>query len=189
MANQIPNKMEGFNYYRIKTSWQGEADDGNLVKLKTEELVYACSYTEAESIAYALIEQENRARFSTPTFEIIKTKIDELVFNDTLVTDGSLTKGLVNCYFAETDETGVGLYGVKVMFIQLDERSGKEKRSHTTIHVPAKSNADASAIVSRYLQSSPKRGDFVVRDAKFDATSAIFWPSEFYKQISSNKVV
>lgn len=180
--------MEGFNYYRIKTVWQGEADDGNLVKKKTEELVYASSYTEAEAVAYALIEQENRARFSTPSFEIVKTKIEEVVYNDILNSDGTLTNGLVNCFFSETDETGIGLYGVKVMFIQIDERSGKEKRTHSTIYVPANSNADASAIVNEYLQNSPERGDFVVRDAKFDQTSAILWPTDFYKQITSNNV-
>lgn len=180
--------MEGFNYYRIKTVWRGETEDGSLAKFKTEELVYATSYSEAEKIAYALIEQENRAHFSTPTIEIIKTKIEELVFNDILKTDGTLACGLTNCFFEETDDTGVGLYGVKVMFIVVDEKSGKEKRTHSIIYVPAYSNAEASARVNDYLKQSTDRGDFVVRDAKFDQTSAILWPTDYYQQITSASV-
>lgn len=175
--------MNGFNYYRLKMAWQGESEDGAVNKIKTEELVYASSYTEAEKLAFALIEQEQRDKFSGVSYEIVKTKIEELIFNDNLRTDNTLTCGLINCYFEESEDTGVGLYGVKVMFISVDEKSGKEKRSHSVIYTPAKSNADASAIVGDYLRNSSERGDFVVRDAKFDATSAIFCPQIHFQSL------
>lgn len=178
--------MNGFNYYRLKMCWQGEGDDGGITKIKTEELVYATSYTEAEKIAYALIEQENRAQHGDVTLEIIKTKIEELVYNDILQKDDNLTQGFVNCFFEESDDSGSGLYGVKVLFITVDERSGKEKRSHSTIYTPANSNADASAKITNYLKNSVERGEAVIRNAVFDPTVAILWPKDYYQQIANN---
>lgn len=40
---------EGFDYFRIKMAWNAEQEDGSLAKVKTEDLVYASSYTEAEN--------------------------------------------------------------------------------------------------------------------------------------------
>ena len=54
-----------FNYYRIKTDWLAEQEDGKLQKTKTEELVFASSYTEAEKVAYALAEKYERAKFGS----------------------------------------------------------------------------------------------------------------------------
>ena len=178
--------MNGFNYYRLKMCWQGEGDDGGITKIKTEELVYATSYTEAEKIAYALIEQENRAQHGDVSLEIVKTKIEELVYNDILQKDEQLTEGFVNSYFQESDDSGTGLYGVKVMFIRVDERTGKEKRTHSVIYTPAKSNADASAIINNYLKNSVERGEAVIRDAKFDNIVAILWPKEHYQKIANH---
>lgn len=178
--------MNGFNYYRIKMIWEGEGDNGEICKIKSEELAYVTSYTEAEKVAYALIAEEGRDKISEPTFEIIKTKIEELLYSDVLQSSSQLTEGLVNCFFEETDDTGVGLYGVKVMHILADERTGKEKRSHSTIYVPARSNVDANSIVTNYLKTSATRGDFVVRDAKFDPTASILWPKDYYKQLTDS---
>ena len=120
--------MDGLNYYRIKTGWLGEANEsGQLQKLKTEELVLATSYTEAEKVAYELIASQNRKQFSDDvSIEILKTKIEDIIYNDNLHKDDSLVCGLVSCYFEEGDETGVGLYGVKVMFITIDEKLPKK---------------------------------------------------------------
>ena len=53
----------GFDFYRIKTEWTSEREGGALAKTKTEELVYASSYSEAEKVAYALAENQNRTQF------------------------------------------------------------------------------------------------------------------------------
>lgn len=176
--------MEEKNYYRIKTTWLGEhSEGGDLVKRKTEELVLATSYTEAEKVAYALLKKENRTQFSDDiNIEIIKTKIKDVIYNDNLQKDEEPICGLVTCYFEEGDETGVGLYGVKVMFLNIDAKSGKEKRSHETIYLPACSNADATKRVAEHLKSSPV--DHVIRDAKFDPAVAILWPIDVYKNKS-----
>lgn len=173
--------MESKNYYRIKTTWLGEdSENGNLAKRKTEELVLATSYTEAEKVAYSLLERENRTQFSDEiNIEIIKTKIKDIIYNDNLQKDDEPICNLITCYFEEGDETGVGLYGVKVMFINIDEKSGKEKRSHETIYLPACSNADATTRVAEYFKDSLV--DHVIRDAKFDPAVAILWPEDVYK--------
>lgn len=171
----------GFDFYRIKTTWQGEAEDQSIVKKKTEELVYASSYTEAEKVAYALVADQQRDKFSDGFgLEIIKTKMSEILCNDILQKDPNLISGLVCSYFEEGEDSGVGLYGVKVMFISIDEKTGKEKRSHEVIYTPAASNSDANQRVQKYLSSETR--DFVIRDAKFDKAEAILWPAEVYEQ-------
>lgn len=161
------------NYYRIKTEWTSEKEDGSLVKLKTEELAYAESYTEAEKIAYALVEDQNRSRFGTVSIDITKTKISELLYNDILVHDDRLIGGLV-CNYFEDDGDQVGIYAVKVMFIDFDEKSGKEKKSFETIFTPATSNTDAAACINGHLGQTMR--DYVIRDIKFDKAEAVLWP-------------
>lgn len=174
--------MNGFDFYRIKTEWTAERESGDLAKVKTEELVYASSYTEAEEVALAISDKENRTQFSTVNIEIIKTKINELVLTPTLKQDPELTLGLVCNYFEEGEDTGVGLYSVKVMFIEIDEKTGKEKRSNDNIYVPAISNSDATEFVKKYLKKVGETRDFIVRDTKFDKAEAIFWPTDVHQE-------
>lgn len=173
---------DGFDFYRIKTEWTSEKEGGALAKVKTEELVYASSYTEAESVAHAIAESQNRSQFGSIHIEIIKTKINELVYNDTLVQDNELTEGLICNFFEEGEDTGVGLYNVKVMYISVDEKTGKEKRSNENIYMPATSNIKAAQLVRDYLKKVGETRDFIVRDTKFDKAEAILWPSEVHQE-------
>lgn len=167
-----------FNYYRIKTEWVTESADGSLQKVKTEELVYASSYTEAEKVAYALVEEYNRTRYADVKIEIIKTKITELLFNDVLSHDEELICGMVNNYFSEAEDSGVGIYSVKLMIITIDEKSGKEIKTSETIFTPASSNTDAASKIAAAYQMS----DYVIRDIKFDKAEAVLWPHEIQQQ-------
>lgn len=164
------------DYYRIKTEWTAEAEDGQLVKKKTEELVLAPSYGEAEKIAYAIAEDQNRFRFSCSRPEIIRTKISDILYTESLKHDSSTIRDLTYNYFAESEDTGVGLYAVKVMFIVVDEKTAKEKRSTETIYVPAASNLDAADFIEQWYQESGE--NFVIRDTKFDKAEAILWPAD-----------
>lgn len=184
-ANEFFNLIQDYmketsNYYRIKTEWTKEAADGQLQKAKTEELVYATSYSEAEATAYALIEAENREQYSDASIEIIKTKISEMLYNETLDHDDSLINGLVCNFFAEGEDSGVGIYSVKVMIPFLDEKSGKEKMNSETIFTPASSNTDAAERISKYLKNSAS--DFIIRDIKFDKAEAILWSPSMQEQ-------
>ena len=124
----------GLEYYRIKTEWTAEKDDGSLIKKKTEELIQASSYTEAEKIAYAIAESQNRMKINgLANMEIVKTKISEMLYNSTLTHDNTLIAGMVYNYFEEEDNTGVGFYAVKILYLQSDDITGKEKRTIETI--------------------------------------------------------
>ena len=92
---------QGSFFFRIKMEWIREAHDGTLQKAKTEELAYVTTYTEAEKIAYALINDEDRTKYGIVNYEIMKTKISEMLYNETLEHDDVLVGGLVLKYFTE----------------------------------------------------------------------------------------
>lgn len=172
--------IDFYNFYRIKTEWKKEQESGELSKTKTEELVMATSYTEAEKIAYAIADDQSRTRFGSMNIEIIKTKICDVLFNNILVQDGQTTCGLICNFFEEPEESGVGLYMVKAAVFTQDEKTGKIKHSTRTMFVPATSNADATNRVKTHMDES-MFGDFVIRDTRFDKAEAIYWPSDIHQ--------
>lgn len=169
----------GLDFYRIKTEWTRERENGELAKVKTEELVMATSYTEAEKVAYAIAEDQQRTRYGSMNIEIIKTKISDVLFNDILAQDSEAVCGLICNYFEESEESGVGLYNIKAIFFTLDEKSGKTKRSTQTFFVPATSNTDATKRVEAELNRT--MSDYVIRDTKFDKAEAIYWPADVHQ--------
>lgn len=172
---------QGFDYFRIKMAWTAEQEDGSLAKVKTEDLVYASSYTEAEKIAYALIEDQQRNKNGDVAIEILKTKISEMLFNDNLQHDSDLIGGLVYNYLDPDADENIGIYAVKVMLVTLDERTAKEKRTYETIYTPASSNTDAADRIRKHLKMS----DFVIRDIKFDKAESILWPTDVFQSKSN----
>ena len=171
------------NYFRVKTECTVELSDGALAKKKIEELILATSYTEAEMLVNEIISSLNRTQFGSVNYEIIKTKISDVLFNDTLVQEQTV-KGFYCNYFEEDENTGVGLYMVKVMFLTLDERTGKEKKTIEDFYVPALSNADANDKINTHLKKT--MSDFVIRDTKFDKAEAIYWPLDVHKRKVEN---
>lgn len=170
-----------FSYFRLKTEYNKEQSNGALAKTKAEELVLATSYTEAESVAHSIISTLSRTQFGSVSYEIIKTKIEDVLFNEILAQDESgFGKDFVCNYFEESDNSGVGLYVVKVMFITCDEKTGKEKQSNKDYYVPALSNADATARISSTLDKMMV--DYVIRDTKFDKAEAIYWPLNIHNE-------
>lgn len=170
--------MNEMFYFRIKTEWTKESEDGTLGKTKTEELVQAVNYTDAERIANELA--KDRSEFGCIDIEISRTKIQEILYSDVLCKDSNLVGGLVHSYFEEAEDSGVGFYAVKVMFVVLDERTGKEKKSNEVIYVPANSNTDAAEQVANFLDRNDTR-TFVIRDIKYDKAEAILWTPETYQ--------
>jgi hypothetical protein len=169
----------GLGYYRIKTEWTKETSTGALAKVKTEELVLATSYTEAEKVAYGIIEDQSRTQFGSANLEIIKTKISNVLFNRILAQDPKPICGLICNFFEESEESGFGFYTVKVVYFETDEKSGKTKSSNDMFFVPATSNANAIVRVEHRLADSAL--DFVIRDTKFDKAEAIYWPESVHQ--------
>lgn len=176
------------NFYRIKTEWVSEKEDKSLAKVKTEELVYAENYTDAECVACELIHKYDRTRFGDVNYEIVKTKISELLYNQILQTDMTRIVDRVTSYFEESDTSGVGMYQVKVYYTEIDPKTAKEKHSTETIFTPAKSNSDATQCVLDYLKKVGESRDYIVRDTRYDKAEAILWPFEFYQNKVSRTV-
>lgn len=164
----------GFNYYRVKTAWMKESPDGEVKKAKTEDLVYAANYTDAEKVAYAIIEDQKRTAFGEVNVEIIKTKISEMLYNDNLDHDNDLVGGLVYNFLAHDDNENTGIYAVRVIIITADEVTAKEKRTSEVFYTPASSNTDAAKHVSEYLRGQ----EFLIRDIKFDKAESVLWPMD-----------
>lgn len=104
-------------FYRIKMTYQGEKEDGGIDTIKSEDLVMASNYTDAEKTAFKLMEDKAIDDMSTVKYEILKTKIADVIYNNTFVTDTELVGGLFVYYFEESDKTEVGLYSVQVNYI------------------------------------------------------------------------
>lgn len=167
------------SYFRIKTECIVELPDGALGKKKIDELVLAANYTDAEALTHEIISSLNRTQFGSVNYEIIKTKIDDIIFNDVLSQEETIKDYVCN-YFEEDESSGVGLYVVKVDFFILDEKTAKEKKTTENFFVPALSNADATDRIERFLKKT--MSDFVIRDAKFDKTEAIYWPLDVHNR-------
>lgn len=166
-------------YFRLKTECLIEAPDHSLTRKKIEELVYATSYTEVETLAHEITRSLNRTQFGEVSYEIIKTKIPDVLFNDILVHHEKV-KGFACDCFEEEETSGVGLYAVKVIFITTDEKTAKEKQTTEMYYTPAESNADATCRINKHLRHT--MSDFVIRDAKFDKAEAIYWPLDVHKK-------
>lgn len=170
---------DGLDFFRIKTEWTKEGETGALAKVKTEELAMVTNYTEAEKVAYAIAEDQQRAHYGSINIEIVKTKITDVAFNDILAQEDTTTCGLICNYFEESEDSGSGLYMVKVVILTLDEKTGKTKRTPQTIFVPATSNADAT---KRAEEAMRRTGcEFVIRDTRFDKAEAIYWPASIHE--------
>lgn len=174
---------KALSYFRVKTECTVELPNGALAKKKIEELILATSYTETEMLVNEIISSLNRTKFGSVNYEIIKTKISDVLFNDTLAQEESVKDFCCN-FFEEDESTGVGLYMVKVMFLTIDEKSGKEKKTVEDYYVPALSNADATEKINKHLGKT--MSDFVIRDTKFDKAEAIYWPLDVHKNKVEN---
>ena len=172
------------NYYRIKTEFYQEDSKGGLVKKRTEDLVHGANYSDAEKSAYALAHYYGRDQYSQNmpiNIEITKTKINELLYNGSLTSEPDTVNGLICCTFDAPDESSVGMYAVKVMFIA-EEDNGKEKRTNEIIYTPANSNTDAAVSVQRYLKQQLETREYVIREVKFDKAETILWTPETYRE-------
>lgn len=66
-----------FKYFRIKMSYQGTDATGAIVPIKTEDIVMAVCYSDAEAIAYKLAEGKNE--YGEVDIEIVKPKSQKLL--------------------------------------------------------------------------------------------------------------
>lgn len=168
-----------FNFYRIKMTYKGEASDGAIVPIKTEDLVMATCYTEAEQIAIRLM--EGKDRFGDVSYEIVKTKIDKVYFNDTFHIDENLVCGLITYYFEEDLDTEVGLYAVDAIVYVVDEKTGKTKANKVVIYVPARYSSEAIKDAKAIIGNDYTGCDYCVRNVKYDKAQSVMVTPETHK--------
>lgn len=163
---------KGFSYFRVKTSYKGENTMGAIENIKSEDLVMAANYTEAEKLAYMLLEDLNTYN-DDAEIEIVKTKISEIIFNDTFAVEKEWRRGLNQYYFEESEDTEVGLYQVSVVFTIIDEKTGKQKNETETIYTPAYSSSKAIINVHEYLKEVGETRDYIIRNVKYDKAQSV----------------
>ena len=76
----------GIEYYRLRFEYMGEDSDGKLATKKEDDLVVAVNYTDAEALAFEMME-EMRQYDDSVKYEIVKAKIPELLYTKTISTD------------------------------------------------------------------------------------------------------
>lgn len=162
------------NFYRIKMSWLHTNAEGKEEKLKTEDLVEATCYTEAEKIAHALVREQQRDAIQEPEYEIVKTKVEYLRMSNILQVDGPL-QSLMYAYFNDAEGCTDGLYSVKVRYEEgLNDKGDRTFRTKT-VWVIARSSDHAKDLAERrYDGLGP-----IVREIKFDPTESIIVPKSF----------
>lgn len=168
-----------FMFFRIKMAYKDTNDIGAIVPVKTEDLVMATCYTEAEKIAYHLA--EGKDQFGDVDIEIVRTKITEVIYNDTFAVDDNLICGLVSYFFEEPEDSEVGLYQVNITFYYIDEKSGKTKTEKSTIYVPAKSSSQAISNIADYLRNQGESREYVIRNVKYDKAQSVMVTPDIHK--------
>lgn len=170
----------GFDFYRIKMAYRAEAENGAIVPVKTEDLVMATCYSEAESIAYKLM--EGKDQFGEVGYEIIKTKIGSVLYNDTFQTDENLICGLISYYFEEPEDTEVGLYAVSAVINFMDEKTGKIKPQKETIYLPAQSPRQAIVDATEFIDDAyPSAESYTIRNVKYDKAQSVMVTPDTHK--------
>lgn len=171
---------KGFDFYRIKMAFKDEAENGAIVPVKTEDLVMATGYTEAEKITYKLM--EGKDRYGDVNYEITKTKIKEVVYNNTFLTDEELICGLISYYSEEPEDTEVGLYAVAAIVCFMDEKSGKVKPQKETFYIPAESPNQAIEYTNQFIREAYSTCDsFTIRNVKYDKAQSVMVTPEIHQ--------
>lgn len=167
------------NYFRIKFNWISEKEDGSLVPTKTEDIVLTSCYTDAEALAINLL--KGKDYYGEVTYEIIKTKISEILYNSAFKNDEHSVQGMVEYYFEEAEDgSEIGLYAVNVLYSVTDEKTGKRKSSKETLFTPATSANGAINFVKMFLTDVETR-DWLIRDVKFDKAQSVFVTPQTHK--------
>lgn len=150
-----------------------EDENGVVSPKKFECLVMAENYTDAEKTAYCIAEDLGVGN-RIVDIEIMRTKITELVYNDTFAVDTKLTNGLFCYYLEEGEDSEVGIYQVSVVYHEDDEATGKTKDRNYSIYVPAESAIDVKKRLEEHMARVKDDRDYSIRNIKFDKADSVY---------------
>lgn len=169
--------------FRLKLQYKSENQTtGEIEKTKTEILVQCGCYTNAEEVAYSIMEQYHMDKFEPCTYDIIKTKIEptDIYGNETMKVDYSYDiDSLYQHYFANEED---GLYEVET--IVFGDKEAKEKDHKHTFYIPAVNVADAMNKARTILQNMGYNlNDCLIPSAKLDKAEWIYLKPTTSEQI------
>lgn len=164
-------------FYRLRFEYMGEDSEGKLVTKKEDDLVVAVNYTDAEALAFEMMEEMKQYNDSVK-YEIVKAKVPELLFTNVFSVDKKYKENYVLYFFSE-EEDDAALFAVNVKYTETSE-NGKEKSKKENIYVAASSAKEAYDFVHKYLTKVETR-DWSIRDVKFDKASSVLVTEEMYK--------
>lgn len=118
-------------WFECKVSYTKENEDGKMKKTTENYLVDAMTFTEAESVITKEVSSFISGSFDVEAVK--KEKINELFKNE---------------------KTGGSWFKVKVAFITIDEVSGKEKRTLTTMYQQSENMFNVALDLKENLKDS-----------------------------------
>ena len=175
--------MDTNSIFRLKFSYKGEKNDGELAKKKIEVLAQCSSYTEAEKLAYFLIKKEKMEKYENCEYEIVLTKlsVNSILLNDVLQREDNKVMGLVELFFSGEQD---GMFLIKTKFFGKDE---KEKDTSCDYLVPGHTINGAVTYLKKYLINGcgNSESDFTVSSSKIDNVENLYLSEIVYENKSS----
>lgn len=169
----------GMDFYRLRFEYTGEDEKGDLITKKQEDLVIAVNYTDAEVTATGIMADMNMSKFDDNVkYEIIKTKISEILFTNIFDVDDTFKDDFSLYYFSQ-EENEAGLFAVTVVYTEINDK-GKPKNQKEDIYVAATNPKEAYVYVQNYLKCVEMR-DWVIRNVKFDKASSVLVTNEMHQ--------
>lgn len=158
--------------FRLKFAHKSADETGAVKNVKTEYLVECENYTDAEEMAYAIIDREAYNKLAVPTYEIIKTKYDVNQIKDAgaLGCDEKTLGGLDEYYFSnETD----GVFAIKAKVESLDERNHTETLTVEYLVCDSSITNAINYVKDSFKQTLPG-GTVTIVCSKLDAAYSLF---------------
>lgn len=173
--------MDTNSIFRLKFSYKGEKNDGELGKNKLEVLAQCWSYTEAEKLAHSLIKREDMEKYENCEYEIVLTKLSvkDILLNNVLQCEEDKVMNLVELFFSGEQD---GIFLIKTKFF------GKEDKDTTCSYlVPGNTINDAVTYLKKYLvnRCGYATSDFIVSSSKIDNAENLYLTESIY---NNNKI-
>lgn len=163
--------MKPYYLFKIKFSYQGENENGEMENKKLQVLAQCCNYTDAEKLAFCIIERDSLDKFecSDPEIVRLKTPVSGILLNDTVDTSDELTCKLVEVFFPSE---GDSWYVVKIdVESVIDEKVKVNKEEYL---LPASSTTDAIKKLGPCMQMR----DYRVTHTSIDRSELIYLTPE-----------
>lgn len=169
--------------FRLKLQYKSENQStGEIEKTKTEILTECVNYTNAEEVAYSIIEQYHMDKFEPCVYDIVKTKIEttDIYGNESMKIDYSYDIDSLHQHYFDNEENG--LYEVET--IVFGDKEIKEKDHKHTFYIPAANVADAMNKARTILQNMGcELGNCLIPSAKLDKAEWIYLKPTTSEQI------